>query len=116
MKEAKTYWFPLTPDSRTDYVLHVVRTSIQLFDKQMTVAGAGLEDLVGFYAQREAGRVIPYLNDWQTAITIEMSMNRHDYFRKVYNILDFISDVGGLYGAVSPICIIFLIIFNFWSS
>ena len=89
---------------------------MQLLDNQMTVAGVGLVEEVGFFLERKAGRTIPYLTDWQTAITFEMNMDRHDYFRKVYNILDFISDVGGLYGAVSPICIIFLIIFNFWSS
>ena len=43
-------------------------------------------------------------------------MDRHDYFRKVYTVLDFVSDLGGLYGAIAPICIGLLIVFNYWSS
>ena len=45
-----------------------------------------------------------------------MSMSRHEYFRRVYSVLDLVSDVGGLYGAVSPLCILLLICINFWSS
>ena len=43
-------------------------------------------------------------------------MNRQDYVRKVYSLIDVFADVGGLYGAISPICVIVLLITNFWSS
>ena len=43
-------------------------------------------------------------------------MDRRNYNRTVYAIFDFASDVGGLYGALSPLCITFLLMINFWSS
>jgi len=43
-------------------------------------------------------------------------MDRRDYFRNVYSILDYVSDLGGLYGAISPFCVILLGVLNFWSS
>ena len=30
--------------------------------------------------------------------------------------LDFFSDIGGLFGAISPLCLILLTGLNFWSS
>ena len=45
-----------------------------------------------------------------------MDMNRQHYNREVYSILDFFSDIGGLYGAISPISVIILTIVNFWGS
>mmetsp|Transcript_16860 Transcript_16860/g.20007 ORF Transcript_16860/g.20007 Transcript_16860/m.20007 type:complete len:82 (-) Transcript_16860:334-579(-) len=41
-----------------------------------------------------------------------MSLNRKDYFRRVYSGLDFAADVGGLFSAIAPICHAFLAIFN----
>ena len=43
-------------------------------------------------------------------------MDRKDYTRKVYSILDFFSDVGGLFGAIRPIFTIVLGVISFWSS
>ena len=43
-------------------------------------------------------------------------MDRREYYRKVYSILDLFSDVGGLYGALSPVCIALISTLNFWSS
>ena len=34
-----------------------------------------------------------------------MSLARMEYSRAVYTILDFLGDIGGLYGALEPICI-----------
>ena len=82
----------------------------------MSVAGFGVDDLDGFAASLIPSRQLPYKNNWQNAITIEMSSDRRYYFRKVYSILDLFSDVGGLYGAISPISIIILALVNFWSS
>ena len=45
-----------------------------------------------------------------------MNMDRRDYYRSVYSILDYVADLGGLYGAISPICVILLVVINFWSS
>ena len=43
-------------------------------------------------------------------------MDRLDYHRKVYSILDFLSELGGLYAAISTLCVISLVVVNFWGS
>ena len=45
-----------------------------------------------------------------------MSLDLHEYFRRVYSWGDYISDLGGLFGALSPICISILAVVNFDSS
>ena len=89
---------------------------MRLDDHQMNVAGLGVDETTGFLLKQQPSRSIPYKNNWQNSITFEMSMDRRDYFRNVYSILDFVSDLGGLYGAISPICVISLVILNFWSG
>ena len=42
---------------------------------------------------------------FQTAVTFEVSLNLTSYYRRVYSILDLLSDVGGLFGAISPLCL-----------
>ena len=50
------------------------------------------------------------------AITFEMSLDKTNYIRSVYNSLEYASDLGGLYGAVSPIFSGVLVFINFWGS
>lgn len=45
-------------------------------------------------------RQMPYSNTFHNAITYEMSLNSNVYLRRVYSILDFVSDLGGLFGAI----------------
>ena len=71
------------------------------------------EDELGFFIDRQPNRELFYKNRWQNALTLEMSLNKKNYFRRVYSGLDFISDMGGLFSAIAPICKILLIIFNY---
>ena len=48
-------------------------------------------------------RVLPYNNRFQNAITFEMSMNLNEYTRTVYSIMDFMSELGGLFSAITLI-------------
>ena len=61
-------------------------------------------------------RLMPYRNQMQNAITFEMNLNKKKYFRRVYSFLDFLSDLGGLFGATRPIILAILTIFNFYAS
>ena len=45
-----------------------------------------------------------------------MSLDSLDYYRRVYSWGDYISDLGGLFGALSPLCYAVLTIINFYSS
>ena len=49
-------------------------------------------------------------------MTFELSLNQKQYFRRVYSLLDFLSDVGGLYGALSPFCMLLIVMVNFNNS
>ena len=59
---------------------------------------------------------MPYKNSWQNAVTFEMSNAQENYNRVVYSNLDLVSDLGGLYGAISPIFVGFVAIINYYSS
>ncbi len=61
-------------------------------------------------------RELPYLNKFHNSITYEISLDRRDYFRRVYGVLDFLADVGGLFGAISPLCFIIVLCFQYRSS
>ena len=45
-----------------------------------------------------------------------MALDLRSYRRDVYSTLDFVSDVGGLYGAISPIFLGFVTIIGYYSS
>ena len=59
---------------------------------------------------------MPYTNRMQNAITFEMNLSKKIFYRSVYSSLDFISDIGGLFGAVSPLVMGLLTIMNFYAS
>ena len=61
-------------------------------------------------------RSIPYDNTVLITITYEMFLSKIIFYRSVYSSLDFISDIGGLFGAVSPLVMGFLTTMNFYAS
>ena len=116
VEKVSTEWYPMTPSARIDYPTKLTRTNITLNDSQMNYAGLATESEVGFFLDVYPSRVLPYLNNWQNALTIEMSLDLRVYHRKVYSWGDYVSDMGGLFGALSPICMSILTIINFYSS
>ena len=58
-------------------------------------------------------RFLPYKNDFHNAITYEMSDINQIYYRDVYGILDWLRDIGGLYGAIGGISLAAVLIFQF---
>ena len=61
-------------------------------------------------------RTIPYDNTMLITITYEMFLSKRIYYRSVYSSLDFNSDIGGLFGAISPLVMGFLTVMNFYAS
>ena len=45
---------------------------------------------------------MPYKNNFWNSITYELSLTRLSYKRIVYSFLDFLGDIGGLFGAITP--------------
>ena len=50
------------------------------------------------------------------AVTFEMNLSKKMYSRTIYSTLDFISDIGGLFGAMKPLILSFLLLINFYAS
>ena len=53
-------------------------------------------------------RFLPYSNNWQTAITFEFWDTLKVYHRIDYGLLDWLSDIGGLYNILSLVFLIAL--------
>lgn len=47
------------------------------------------------------------------AVTYEVSIVRDYYQRQVYTVLALVSDAGGLFGGLSPICMVFVTLFQY---
>ena len=95
-KQSKLTWNVLTPQMRQDYYNYVVITDLYLRDRVLSL---GLGDL---YKERifsiiEA-KVRPYdfNDDIQVAVTYEFSPDLLQLKRKVYSIMDWLGDIGGL--------------------
>ena len=50
------------------------------------------------------------------AVTIELNLDHKVYFRVAYSLLDFLSGVGGLLGAIRPIFMGIIIVCNYYSG
>ena len=46
-----------------------------------------------------------YLNDFHNSVTYELSSNQVVMYRTVYNFMNWLTDIGGLYGAIYGICL-----------
>ena len=50
------------------------------------------------------------------SITYEMSLDRKEYFRKVYGSLDFLRDIGGLFAGIATIFSPMVLLFQYRGS
>ena len=57
-----------------------------------------------------------YDNNFQNAVTLEMSLMKKVYFRSVYGTLDFAADLGGLSSAIRSIFSLILLTVHSYSS
>ena len=113
---SETSWFPLNGESRVDHLIKIQRTELEFDDNYWNIAGLFTIFDAGFQLLKMPTRTIPYDNTMLTTITFEMFLSKRIYYRSVYSSLDFISDIGGLFGAVSPLVMGFLTIMNFYAG
>ena len=59
---------------------------------------------------------MPYKNNYQNALTYELSLDKHFYYRSVYSSLDFLSELGGLFSAFGRFCLLIITAFNYFGS
>jgi len=89
---------------------------MMLNDNFAHVGNILVENLKGFKTQKMPNRELPYPNRMWNAITYELSQDQIKYYRNVYSFLDLMSDVGGLYGSISPICVTMVFFLQYRSS
>ncbi len=82
-----------------------------LNDSIINMGSLQTEKAFGYLTKRDPSRELPYLNNFHNSITYEMSLDQTKYFRRVYGILDFLADMGGLFGAISPVCFSIVMLF-----
>ena len=87
-----------------DYVKHVIRTKMSLDDSYYNI-GFSVDSEIGHFMEKQANRELPYENRFQNSITYECSLSQMFYTRRVYNFLDLLADIGGLFSALGPICL-----------
>ena len=109
-------WYPLSQMTRSDNVKMITRSEAMLNDNFGSVGDIFVDNLKGFNEHRLPTREMPYKNRMWTAITYELSQDKTEYYRNVYSFLDLLSDVGGLYGSLSAICILLVHFFQYRSS
>ena len=56
--------------------------------------------------------MIPYNNNFTHTLTYEVSLSKLEYRRTLYNMLDFMRDIGGLAAAFRGICFGLVYIFQ----
>ena len=70
----------------------------------------------GFMNAKLPTRGIPYDNTFHNAITYEVSTTQKRYFRSVYSILDFFSQIGGLLSLFASFCLLIITCLNYFGS
>ena len=114
--KSTTRFFPMNYNSRLDYVKMIYRSDVQLSDSIKDFGGLMTEYDTAYFLEEKFNRLLPYKNKFQNSITFEMSLNKRVFIRHVYTFLDMIGDLGGLFGALTPLCVIIVSIFQYQSS
>ena len=85
-------------------------------DYRVNVGSMVVDLVMGFDKFIAPSRMLPYKNLMHNSITYEMSLSRVEYTRTVYSTLDFLRDIGGLFGALGPLFGIVVTIFQYRGS
>merc|ERR1712051_168998 len=85
-------------------------------DYRFNVGSLFSDKVMGFENFQAPTRTLPYKNLFINSITFEMSLSQIEYKRTVYSFLDFLSDLGGLFGTLGPFCGIIVTVFQYRGS
>ena len=103
----------MQPNIRTDYVKSIHLSDLELNDSIYDPGSVLVDREKIFNFQTEPTRFLPYKNKFHNAVTYELSDTNHVYYRSVYTFLDWLRDIGGLYGSISAFCIAIVFIVQF---
>ena len=113
---AEAQWYPINPEQKEDYVNRYTRATVELSDNFFSIGNYFIETDEGFKNTRLPTRGIPYNNKYQNIVTYEVSTTHNRYFRSVYSILDFLSEMGGLFTAFGSFCFLIINALNHYGS
>ena len=106
-------WYSLNYSLRSDFPSIVKRSTMKLSDHILGIGDLLAQNDTGFILEKLPQRFLPYDNLFQNAITYEISMTRDFYSRQVYTVITMVSDVGGLFGGIAPLCSIIVLMFQY---
>lgn len=111
-KSSRLVWNVLSPQSRLDIYNYVQLTELDLSDEISTVTSSS-DKLTMFAVVPGPVRSYDFFDNTQLAITYELSRDLQVIRRKVYGVLDFLGDLGGLAGALRALFTVVVIIFQY---
>ena len=113
-KSSRLVWNVLSPQQRIDMYNYIKLTELDLSDAIGAVASP--PDVYNMF-EVQPGPVrlydFPYPDTTQLAITYELNRDLQIIRRKVYGLLDFLGDLGGLAGALRGLFTVIVIIFQY---
>ena len=111
-KSSRLIYNVLSPQIRSDVYNYLQITELDLSDEVASVSGAG-ETYTMFKVEPGPFRMYDFKDDVQLAINYELSRDLRIIRRKVYGLLDFLGDLGGLAGALRGIFTGAIIVFQY---
>ena len=70
----------------------------------------------GHSIELQPSRTMGYNNKIWNGVTYEMSLSSKRYFRRVYGIMDFLPEMGGLFGAFGSLSLATVVGINYFGS
>lgn len=107
-------WYPLSARLRTDYVNKIKRQATELYDSYISLGSITIERESGFEIERSFSREMPYPNNFQNAITYELSITQRHNLRQVYSLFDFLADIGGFFSTIGALCVAMVSVFQYY--
>ena len=105
-------WHPIDGISKSDVLRMILRGKSYVDDNRLlTIGDLTLKQDDIFQFEPQDTRAIPYSNGWYISVTYELSLDQIIYKRDLYNLLDFMRDLGGLAVAFRAICVVLVHIF-----
>ena len=85
----------------------------------MHIGDLNIEENTGYYIQDGDSDYSNWAidsNKYFLRVNYYLTQHNHKYVRTVYNIFDFLADIGGLLGALGPINSVLIVLLQFRSS
>lgn len=96
VEESRSTWIPINSQLREEVVLKLSITDLMLQDERFHWGSLNQYPERVFKIEEVGKRPYEFPNDIHISVTVEVNLDLTIIERQVYNILDWIGDVGGL--------------------